>query len=171
MSRPFPEPTAPVGSRKEVLLGYVEFFREVVVAKLRGLPEDQLRTSLLPSGWTPLSLAVHLAAVERRWLVWGFEGEDLEDPWGDSVDGVWRVPDGTSSAAVLDALVDQGRTTRRVVEAHDLDEVGRPGERWGGAPPATLERVLLHLVQEHARHAGQLDVVRELLDGAVGEAG
>jgi hypothetical protein len=48
--------------------------------------------------------------------------------------------------------------------------VGEPGPRWDGAPPATLERVLLHLVQEYARHAGHLDVVRELIDGRVGES-
>jgi hypothetical protein len=55
------------------------------------------------------------------------------------------------------------------VEAHELCAVGRPGERWRGAPPATLERVLFHLVQEYARHAGHLDVVRELIDGRTGE--
>ena len=47
--------------------------------------------------------------------------------------------------------------------------MGAPGERWDGAAPATLERCLLHLVQEYARHVGQLDIVRELLDGATGE--
>ena len=53
--------------------------------------------------------------------------------------------------------------------AHDLAEVGRPGERWEGADPATLERVLFHLTQEYARHIGQLDVVSELGGGEVGE--
>ena len=45
----------------------------------------------------------------------------------------------------------------------------RPGERWEGADPPTLERVLFHLLQEYARHVGHLDVVRELMDGKVGE--
>jgi hypothetical protein len=56
-----------------------------------------------------------------------------------------------------------------VVERHALTDVGQPGERWDGAPPATLERVLLHLLQEYARHAGHLDVLRELVDGTTGE--
>jgi hypothetical protein len=51
------------------------------------------------------------------------------------------------------------------VTSHDLDEVGQPGERWDGADPPTLERVLFHLVQEYARHLGQLDVVVELATG------
>ena len=53
--------------------------------------------------------------------------------------------------------------------SHDLAETGRPGERWEGAEPATLERVLFHVLQEYARHAGHLDVVRELIHGTVGE--
>jgi len=59
--------------------------------------------------------------------------------------------------------------TRDVVRRHDLAEVGQPGERWDGAEPATLERILFHLLQEYARHVGHLDVVRELVDGVVGE--
>jgi hypothetical protein len=47
--------------------------------------------------------------------------------------------------------------------------VGQPGDRWDGADPATLERILFHLVQEYARHVGHLDIVRELIDGEVGE--
>ena len=50
-----------------------------------------------------------------------------------------------------------------------LNEVGQPGERWDGADPATLERVLFHLLQEYARHVGHLDIVTELATGAAGE--
>jgi Protein of unknown function (DUF664) len=70
---------------------------------------------------------------------------------------------------VLADLHDQAGRTRAIVESHDLDDRGKPGDRWGGADPATLERVLLHLVQEYARHLGQLDVVVELATGQTGE--
>ena len=63
----------------------------------------------------------------------------------------------------------QADRTRALVAAHDLADVGQPGDRWDGADPATLERVLLHLVQEYARHVGQLDIVAELAGGPVGE--
>ena len=59
--------------------------------------------------------------------------------------------------------------TDAVVQRHDLDEVGRPSPRWGGQPPATLERVLLHVMQEYARHLGHLDIVAELGGGVTGE--
>ena len=124
---------------------------------------------MVPSGWTPLELIYHLVHVEIRWLDWGFEGRPVADPWADEVDGRWHVPSGLDRSAVLELLENRGRRTREVVLAHELDEVGAPGERWRGEPPATLERVLLHLVQEYARHAGHLDIARELIDGRVGE--
>ena len=58
---------------------------------------------------------------------------------------------------------------RSRIESHEVSDIGEPGERWDGAPPATLERVLLHLLQEYARHVGHLDAVPELVDGTVGE--
>ena len=61
------------------------------------------------------------------------------------------------------------RRTAAIVGAHDLADVGQPGERWGGEDPATLERVLFHLLQEYARHLGHLDIVSELAGGPVGE--
>jgi hypothetical protein len=72
-------------------------------------------------------------------------------------------------ADLVASLQDQAARTRAIVDAHDLSDVGQPGERWRGAPPATLERVLFHLVQEYARHAGHLDIARELVDGTTGE--
>lgn len=116
-----------------------------------------------------LELLHHLVFVERRWLVWGFLGRPMADPWGDSRDGRWTVPDGVHGPDLVAAFTEQAVTTRTIVETHLLDEVGQPGDRWDGAPPATLERVLLHLIQEYARHAGHLDIVRELVDGRTGE--
>ena len=169
MSLPFPSPTVPAESRSEVFLGYLDYFRSVLVTKLDGLPDDELRSSRLPSGWTPLELLKHLTYVERRWLEWGFEGRPVPDPCGDQREGRWFVAPDEHVDGLRRRLDAQAAVTRAVVESHDLSDVGRPGERWDGAEPATLERVLFHLLQEYARHVGHLDVVRELLDGTVGE--
>lgn len=152
-----------------MFLRYLDYFRAAVLDRVGGLDEDAQRARMLPSGWTPLELVKHLTYVERRWLVWGFEGQQLDDPWGDSRDGRWALDAGETPTGLLRALDDQGHVTRQVVLAHDLDEAGQPGERWDGAQPATLERVLFHLVQEYARHVGHLDIIRELADGTVGE--
>lgn len=169
MSLALPDPTAPRASRADVFLGYLDYFRAVVVAKLEGLADDELRASRLPSGWTMLGLLKHLIHVERRWLVWGFEGEEVVEPWGDTRNGRWHVGANERLVDLVEALHAQAAVTRAVVQAHALSDVGRPGERWDGAPPATLERVLFHLLQEYVRHVGHLDVVRGLVDGKVGE--
>ena len=169
MTPPLPEPTGPAQSRAEVFLSYLDHFRSAVLGMLEGLTEAQLRSSVVPSGWTPLELAKHLTHVERRWLVWGFEGRPVAEPWGDARDGRWHVPLEEDPADVVRALQAQGEVTRSVVRAHALSDLGRPSERWEGAPPPPLERVLFHLLQEYARHAGHLDIARELVDGEVGE--
>jgi uncharacterized damage-inducible protein DinB len=169
MTVPFPEPTEPAASRAEVFLRYLDFFRDRVVNKLSGLPPDALRTSRLLSGWAPIELIKHLTYVEMRWLEWGFEGQDRADPWGDRRDGRWYVGPDETLDELEAALLAQAARTREIVESHDLDEVGQPGDRWDGAEPPTLERVLFHLLQEYARHVGQLDIVAEIAGGPVGE--
>ena len=166
---PFPSPTIAVRARSEVFAGYLDYFRSRVLAKVGSLPDSALRSSTLPSGWTPLELLKHLRYVELRWLEWGFEGRDVGNPWADSKGGRWHVdPDETLEQLSAELIV-QGDRSRAVIDSHDLAEVGQPGERWDGADPASLERVLFHLVQEYARHLGQLDVVSELAGGEVGE--
>ena len=169
MSVPFPEPTVPAGSEAEVFTRYLAYFRDRVAAKLRALPAGELRRSRLPSGWTPLELLGHLTYVERRWLEWGFEGRDVPDPWGDSRDGRWHVGPGETLDSLLAALEVQAARSDAVFAEHDLGETGAPGERWDGAPPATLERIGFHLLQEYARHLGQLDIVCELAGAGTGE--
>ncbi|HTT52994.1 MAG TPA: DUF664 domain-containing protein [Streptosporangiaceae bacterium] len=169
MSVPFPEPTAPAATRAGVFLGYLGYFRDRLVSKLAALPEDELRRSRLPSGWTPIELAKHLRYVELRWLEWGFAGRDVGDPWADRRDGRWYVAPDETLASLAAALNAQAERTRAIVAAHDLADLGQPGERWAGAAPASLERVLFHLVQEYARHVGHLDVVTELATGQTGE--
>jgi Protein of unknown function (DUF664) len=98
---PFPEPTGAPAPRAEVLLAYLDHFRSEVVRTVGALSPDQQRTSLLPSGWTALELVSHLTHVERRWLVWGFDGQPVDDPWGDWRDGRWHVAGSAEPAEAL----------------------------------------------------------------------
>jgi uncharacterized damage-inducible protein DinB len=169
MSLPFPEPTAPASSRAEVFLRYLDFFRDRLVEKVSGLPPEELRRSRVPSGWAPIELLKHLRYVEMRWLDWGFAGTSIPEPWADARDDHWYVaPDETLDGLVAE-LSSQAERTRVIVGSHDLSDIGEPGERWDGADPASLERVLFHLLQEYARHVGQLDVAVELAGGPTGE--
>ena len=167
---PFPEP-ASTPDLRGLLLDYLDFFRGVVSARLVGLTDEELRASVVPTGWTPSALVNHLVNVERRWLQWGFLGEPIESPWQDSAPGGgWVVPD--ISSAGLAALLDETATrTRSIVEAHGLTDTAAVGGRFRDRASAPqLQWVLLHLIQEYARHAGHLDIARELIDGRTGEA-
>jgi hypothetical protein len=166
---PFPSPTSPASGRAEVFLRYLDYFRDGVLSKTSALGEDELRRSRLPSGWTPLELLKHLRYVELRWIEWGFQGRDVDQPWGDRRADRWYVAPDETRETLTDALRAQGRHTRAVVENHELTAIGAPGPRWDGSDPASLERVLFHLLQEYARHLGHLDIVTEIAGGPVGE--
>ncbi len=169
MTDEFPSPTLPADSLGEVLQRYLRYFRARIVDKLEALPAGELTRSGLPSGWTPLELLKHLTYVERRWLEWGFQGRDIGDPWGDGRDDRWHVDDTETLAVLVAAFRAQAAHSDAVIGSNELAAVGQPGPRWDGAPAPTLERILLHLVQEYARHLGQLDIVTELAGGPTGE--
>ena len=159
----------------EQFAAYLDHYRAVVVRKLDGLSDDQLRTSLLPSAWTPLELLTHLVHMEGRWFVWGFLGEQVEHPWGDNADDApgspWHVPGDVSRDQLVADLHAGGARTREILASHDLAARAAVGGRFapeGGTAP-TLLWICFHVLQEYARHAGHLDVARELADGSTGE--
>ena len=167
------EPARDLADPKELLLGFLDNYRSVVVAKLDGLPDADLRASRLPSGWVPLALLKHLLFMERRWLRWGFLAEPVADPFGDSDDrDRWAVGPDETLAGLAAALEETGRDTRAIAGAARLADVSRPGGRFPADDPRprpTLGWILVHVLQEYARHAGHLDIARELVDGATGE--
>ena len=168
MSTAFPEP-ASTPDLRGLMLDYLDFFRGVVADKVEGLSESELVSSAVPSGWTPAGLVNHLVNVERRWLRWGFLAEPVPDPWRDAAgDDGWVTP--RASPAELRSLLEAtGVRSRSIVEAHELTESAALGGRFADEASAPhLQWILLHLIQETARHAGHLDTIRELLDGEVG---
>ncbi len=164
-----PSPTGPAVPREDVFLEYLDFFRERVIEKVLSLPAGALVVSVVPSDWTALELVKHLTYVEMRWLEWGFEGQSVEEPWGDRLGDRWCISPEDTVDTLVDALRARGVRTTAIVRRHDLDDVGQPGPRWAGDDPASLERVLFHLLQEYARHLGHLDIYAELVEGATGE--
>jgi uncharacterized damage-inducible protein DinB len=168
---PLPEPSKDVVDTKELFLLYLDFYRSAIASKVDGLSDDELRRARLPTGWTPIQLVKHLVFMERRWFRWGFAGEQVRDPWGDaSESGRWQVEPGESLEQLLKALDEGGRSTARIVRAASLETPSAVGGRFPSADEApALAWVLFHVLQEYARHAGHLDIVRELVDGTVGE--
>ncbi|WP_432944076.1 DinB family protein [Kribbella sp. CA-253562] len=180
-------PDQTIGDPVELPLAWLDYYRDTVERKLTGLSDEELRTSRLPSGWSPLELLKHLVFMERRWLRWGFTAEQVERPWGDSDAGErWRLEDGDTLEGLLAALRAGGEKTREIVSRVAAAEAAvtgvgvvgvgplgvraKEGGRFGaGDVKPTLGWILFHVLQEYARHVGQLDVVRELADGSTGE--
>jgi hypothetical protein len=166
------EPPHTLRDPAHLLAGYLDCYRATILRKLDGLTEEELRASRLPSDWSPLELLWHLANVERRWLSWGFRGEDVSTPWRDWDASMsrWQVPPGMTPVEVVRAFHDQCARSREIVAGAALGDRAAVGGRFATAEEApTLGWILCHLLQEYARHAGHLDVVRELADGATGE--
>jgi uncharacterized damage-inducible protein DinB len=156
---------------KQLLLGFLDFYRSVIARKLDGLSEAQLRSSRVPSGWTPLELLNHLVHMEARWLRWGFTGEQLPEPLGDEdQSGRWHTGPEQTAAGLLAAMHAGGERARAIVAGAELTVVSAVGGRFTDADRRpTLAWVLFHVLQEYARHAGHLDIARELVDGVTGE--
>lgn len=140
---------------------YLDHYREQIIAGVAGLTAEQARTSRVPSGWTPIELLSHVLHMEQRWFVWGFLGEQVDEPWGDWGGDRWQVADDVTVDSLAERLRAVGARTTAVLRDHDLGERARLGGRFDEDPP-TLEWICFHVLQEYARHAGHLDIVVEL---------
>ena len=140
--------------------------RDVVLWKLEGLSDEQLRTPMTPSGTNLLGLVKHLAAVEYAWFCETF-GREMEPlPFrDDDPDADLRVEPGETAADII-AFYGRARAAADAV-INDVDPE-HLGTAWFG-DPVTMRWVLLHMIEETARHAGHMDILRELIDGATGD--
>lgn len=160
------ELAATAGERQQ-LEAFLEYYREVITAKLRGLGEQDARRRLVPSLTTPIGLAKHAAAVERGWFQHRLGQRPREEITGNSVgDGAsWLVEPDESVAAVIAEYRAACAESREVASAFELDHtvahprLGRVSLRW----------IYLHMIEELARHCGHADILREQIDGATGD--
>ena len=153
-------------AERSALLHFLAAQRGAVLAVLDGLDDAMLSRAVLPSGWTPAGLVEHLGFAERHWFQEVLLGVADPLPWPD--DG---TPLRTSRPAAEAFAFYAAQCTRsdEIVAglALDAQPVGRhPGPL--GDETTDLRRIILHMIEETARHAGHLDVVRELVDGATG---
>jgi uncharacterized damage-inducible protein DinB len=154
------------GDEKESLKVALERHRDVVLWKLAGLDDEQLRRPMTPSGSTLLGLVKHLAWVDYGWFcdTFGRPHEELElDPEDENAD--LRIEPHETTEAIL-AYFGRSRTAANaIVDELPMEAIGTA---WFG-DQVTLRWVMIHMVEEWARHAGQMDIIRELIDGATGD--
>jgi uncharacterized damage-inducible protein DinB len=142
--------------------------RRHVLAQLDGLTDEQLRRPVLPSGWSCLALVRHLTlSDERYWFEVVVAGGPL-DFWPEGENADWVVDPHESADDVVAAYRAASERADAIVADRGLDDPpARPEEWWAeaGIDFPDVRSVVLHVVVETATHAGQLDAVRELLDG------
>lgn len=147
---------------KAVLVGFLEAQRQVVLAILDGLDDVGLGKAVLPSGWTPLGMVEHLGYAERHWFQEVLLGEADPVPWPDGE----PLRTSRDRDTVFGFYAAQRDRANAIIADTPLD--ARPKGRHEGLEVDDLRWIILHMIEETARHAGHLDVVRELLDGSTG---
>jgi uncharacterized damage-inducible protein DinB len=153
---------------RTMLIAWLDWHRATVFAKTEGLAEDLAHRPLLASSplMTVAGLVSHLYWVERGWIEHVLLGGPDEQPWSeDDPDKDFRA-DGTPLAELLAAYERQCVSNNEAVRSLSLDTesvMERHHER------VTLRWVLLHLIEETARHNGHIDILREMLDGFTGD--
>jgi hypothetical protein len=154
------------GGEKESLLASLERHRDVVGWKLAGLDDEAVRRPMTPSGTSLLGLVKHLGADEYGWFCETFGRPTEPLPFDDDdPDADLRLRPEETTAEVF-AFYGRARAAADAVIADlALDDVGTA---WSGEV-VSLRWVLIHMIEETARHCGHLDILRELIDGATGD--
>ncbi|TYL49985.1 DinB family protein [Nocardioides sp. BGMRC 2183] len=153
-----------------MLRSFLDYFRATVLRQADGLDADQLARPLAPSTMTLGGMLKHLAFVEDWWFNVTLLGDDPAPPW-DTVD--WEADGDWDWHSAADDTPEQlrgllreaiGRSEQILGTAPDLDRAAvrhRPGRS-----PVTVRWILVHMIEEYARHCGHADLIRESIDGA-----
>jgi uncharacterized damage-inducible protein DinB len=154
------------GAEKESLKVSLDRHRDAVLWKLEGLGDDDLRRPMVPSGTSLLGLVKHLGSVEYGWFceTFGRDTEPLPFDENDPDSDMRARPDETTE----DVLAFYGRARAAADLVIDELDVEDTGTAWFGET-VTMRWVLIHMVEETARHAGHIDILRELIDGMAGD--
>ena len=156
------------GGEREQLNAWLDLHRATLLTKLEGLDDEQLRRPMVPSNVSLLGLVKHLTAVEHGWFVVGFAqtGEPHMFSTEEDPDADFRIePDETTDGIVEGYLRACERSRDIAAAASSLDDTfERPGRG-----TIDLRWILLHMIEETARHNGHADIIRELIDGVTGD--
>ncbi len=162
----------PLGVRRDerdTLGGFLDWYRAVVERKVTGLSLEDAQRVTTPTGMSALGILKHLAWVERGWFRETFAGEDVEaiDRDGDN-SAEFAIGNGDTVESVIAFYQAEVARARRVVrESPSLDALSARETSY--REQVSLRWIMVHMLEETARHAGHLDLMREDIDGQVGD--
>jgi uncharacterized damage-inducible protein DinB len=156
---------APVaGSEKDVLAGFLDHYRHVLLEICEGLSEEELRRPMVPSGTSLLGIVKHLAYVERGWFQENVANERYDYPFDVDADpeADFRIEEGETAQDIFDLYRRACERSREALESASLDDlVENPERRFD----YNVRWIVAHMLEETARHAGHADILREQIDG------
>ncbi len=154
---------------RNLLLTMLRHTQETAVRKVRGLSQDLARTTPLPTSprMSPANVLNHLRWVERSWVNTRLLGGEDDGPWSrENPDAEFDEGSTLPLDDVIGLYEEEAARTRQLFAEHDLDALMAQATP---ESPLTARWILLHLIEETARHNGHLDILRELADGTVGD--
>jgi hypothetical protein len=158
---------------RRALLAFLAAQRDAVLSIVEGLDEEAWHRSVVPSGWTPAGLVEHLGGAEWHWFQGVVAGKHPEPVLGEEdlppYDPTAAFLCDKPSAEIIAFYRDQCASSDAVLAVTPLS--ARPRGRHGVPgqdEPLDVRWVVLHMIEETARHAGHLDIARELIDGQTG---
>ncbi len=162
-------PRGPHGSEMAGLVAWLEFHQVALLRKIEGLTEEQLRWSPVGSGTNLLGLVKHLAYAHNRWFQVCLLGEAPGVPVIDRADEFVAAAGERANeiVALYRQEIDRSHVLVRSLGPDELNKGGHPNGRWGPGD-FDVRWVLLHVIEEVARHNGHADILRELIDGGTG---
>ena len=158
-------------SERDTLVSFLDYYRRVLVRKCAGLTSRQLQATTANSTLTLGGLLRHMALVEDHWFQHTFLGRELPDLW---LTADWDAqPDWEMDTAPEFSPTELARQFDDAVARSDAAisdvEPDRIAAREDHRGPTDLRWILVHMVEEYARHCGHADLLRESIDGTVGD--
>jgi uncharacterized damage-inducible protein DinB len=149
-----------------LLIGFLDWYRGVVGNKVEGLSLAAASREMTPTGLSPLGVVAHLSAVEVNWFLETFNGAPVDTSWDDY--RAFRLRPEDTVESVVGEYREVCARSRSIVEAaSSLDQLSVGVDQFRGN--VSLRWILVHLIEETARHAGHLDLMREQIDGRTGD--
>ena len=154
---------------REMLTGFLDWYRAIVERKIEGLSSEDASRQLTGTGLSLLGVVKHLGWVEYYWFRFVFAGEDVDAPPRENNDNSvqFRIGPDEGIGSVVDFYRSETEHARRIESSARLLEDLSSREA-GGMGNVSLRWILIHLIEETARHAGQMDLMREAVDGRTG---
>jgi uncharacterized damage-inducible protein DinB len=163
-----PQPRA---DERIMLTEFLDWYRLTMAVKVDGLTDEQARAKLVGTDTNLLGLIRHLTDVERNWFRRRFRNEDIAPRYYSDADrdGDFRVGPADTIAAALAAYEEECEISRTITaDTASLDDLSAIPIK-GYDAPVSMRWILVHMIEETARHAGHADIIRELIDGVTGD--